>query len=78
MTNKQILKDIVNTANYARKSGITVSVDYSLPYVDINGTGNVFFLQGEEAANLLEEAVNAGNKFNCSVEDYILYASNGW
>lgn len=78
MTNKQMLPDIKKTANAARKSGQTIEINYALPYVDINAIQDIYFFQGEEASNLIEEAVNAGNQFNCSPEDYILYISQGW
>jgi hypothetical protein len=78
MTNKQMYKLITETAKSARKSGQTIEINYSLPYVDINGTEDVYFLQGEEASNLLEEAVNTGNKFSVSVEDAILWQSQSW
>lgn len=78
MTNKQMLADIKKTANSARKAGKNIEINFRLPYVSINRTYNVYFFQGDEASNLIEDAVNAGNKFNCSPEDYILYISQGW
>lgn len=78
MTNKQMLSEITKTANSARLSGQTIDINYGLPYVDINGTEDVYFFQGQEASDLLAEAVEAGNKFNCHVEDYLLFISQGW
>lgn len=78
MTNKEMDRDITKSAKAARAAGQTIEINYSLPYVDINGTQGVYFFQGEEASKLLEEAVNTGNKFNVSVEDAILWQAQGW
>jgi hypothetical protein len=78
MTNKQMLANIKKTANSARKAGQNIEINFGLPYVSINRIDTVYFFQGDEASNILEEAINAGNKFNCSTEDYLLYISQGW
>ena len=79
MTNKELMAEINKTAIAARKSGQTIEIDFSLPYVDINGTGSVYFFQGQDAADLLENAITLANKLNaCSPEDIILWQSQGW
>ena len=79
MTNKQMQKQINNTADAARKAGQTISIDWGLPYVSIVcSESDEYFFQGEEASNLLAEAVEAGNKFYVSSEDYLLHIAQGW
>ncbi len=87
MTTKQMTKSIVNTAKAVRKEFKSImpedckliDINWGLPYVGINlPNGEEYFFQGEEASNLLEEAVNTGNKFSVSIEDALLWQSQSW
>ena len=84
MTTKEMKSDILKTAKAIRKEfkrsspkgSEVIEINWSLPYVSVN-TKNYFF-QGEEASELLADAVEAGNKFNVGVEDVILWKSTNW
>lgn len=86
MTNKEMQRTINDAAKSARKSFAKygadgekiIDINYSLPTVALNGIDSEYFFQGEEASNLLEEATNASNKFNVSVEDALIWMSQGW
>lgn len=86
MTNKEMQKLINTTAKAARKTfkqykpegSSIIEINYILPYVAVNSYDSEYFFQGEEAANLLEEATNTSNKFNVSVENVIIWQSQGW
>ncbi len=87
MTNKEMTRDILRSAKSARKTvketypagTKIVDINYALPYVGIVcPDGNEYFFQGEEAGNLLEEAVATSNKFNVSVEDVLIWKSQSW
>lgn len=86
MTNKEMRKHILASAKSARKSFKEVAPDgekiidinWGIPYVGINGIENEYFFQGEEASQLLEEATNTGNKFNVSIENALIWQSQGW
>lgn len=86
MTNKEMQKLINKTAKAARKifketspaGSKIIDINYALPYVAVNSGNDEYFFQGEEASNLLEEATNTSNKFNVSVEDAIIWQSQGW
>lgn len=90
MTNKEMQQMINKTANAAKKSYLKsfenqkeadpiVNINYGLPYVGINcADGSEYFFQGEEASNLLEEAIAASNKFNTTVENTLIWMSQGW
>jgi len=86
MNTKEMRKHILASAKSARKSFSDISPDgekiidinYSIPYVAINGVEAEYYFQGEEASNLLEEATNTANKFNVSVEDALIWQSQSW
>lgn len=86
MTNKEMQKLINTTAKAVRKTfkqyqpadSNIIEINYGLPYVAVNSGNDEYFFQGEEASNLLEEATNTSNKFNVSVEDAIIWQSQGW
>lgn len=85
MTTKQMTKQIKACAKSVRQScklnsdTRLIEINWHLPYVGINlPDGSEYFFQGEEASNLLEEATNTGNRFNVSVEDAIIWQSQGW
>ncbi|MEO7048976.1 MAG: hypothetical protein ABI091_26975 [Ferruginibacter sp.] len=79
MTTQQITKQINASCRSAKSSGQTIEINYSLPYVSINNNnGDEYFFQGEEASNLIEEARNSNLHNYCSVENIILWQSQGW
>lgn len=87
MTTKEMRRNILTSAKSARKSfkqtapagDKIIDINYGLPYVAVNcPDGSEYFFQGDAASNLLEEATNTGNKFNVSVEDAIIWQSQGW
>ncbi len=86
MTNKEMRRHILASCKSAKKSFKAVApkddkmidINYGIPYVAINGVQDEYFFQGEEAANLLEEATNTANKFNVSVEEALIWQSQSW
>lgn len=86
MTTKEMRRDIIKTTKSARQSykatapadSNIIDINYSLPYVAVNCPNSEYFFQGDDASNLLKEATNTGNKFNVSVEDAIIWQSQGW
>lgn len=84
MTTIQTTTEITNTAKSLRvlaklKGEKVIEINHSLPYVAINLPDNrQYFFQGEEAHQLLDEAVEAGWKFGTFVEDTILWFSQSW
>ncbi len=87
MLNNNLKIEIQRTAKSIRadhktrmpKDSVLVELNYRLPYVALNlPNGEEYFFQGEEASEILEEAVNAGNKFCVAPEDYLLYISQSW
>lgn len=72
--NKNILTDIAQVGEYHRKNGGKIDINRGIPYIAITDcTGNEWFLQGEEAQNLLDEIPD-----NVNEEDYIFWISRGW
>ena len=87
MTTREMKRDILRSAKSARKTvretypagTKIVDINYGLPYVGIIcPDGSEYFFQGEDAGNLLEEAVTISNKFNVSVEDVLIWQSQSW
>jgi hypothetical protein len=82
MTSRELKKSIVASARLARKNHKEtmpdgeklIEINWGIPYVSIGE----YFFQGEEASNLLEDAVNSSNKLNVNVEDVIIWMSQGW
>ena len=90
MTSKQLAADIRRTAKklrretkkYSPKGTEIITINWGLPYIGIdlyNGQeSKEYFFQGEHASELLEEAVEAGNKHSVSVENVLLWQSTNW
>lgn len=87
MTNNEMRQHILMCAKSVRqhhketaaKNSKLIDINNSLPYVAINlPTGEEYFFQEEAASDLLNEANNAANKFNVSVEDALIWQSQGW
>jgi len=61
------------------KDATLIDIIWSLPTIAVNlPNGSEYFFQGEEAAGMLEAAVEASNEFQCNVEDVILFMSKSW
>ena len=87
MTNLEMARMINKTAKAAIKSikstmpadTKAVEINYSLPYVAIVcPDSSEYFFQGEEAENLLEQAIATSNKFNVTVDNVLIWQSQGW
>jgi hypothetical protein len=83
MTISTLTTQILQVARSARAGGQTIEIDYKLPTVAISrDEHDVFFFQEHEADTLLREAEKiidglcAGDQI--SVEDFLLYSSQGW
>lgn len=85
MTNLEMRKMINSCAKSAKKSHNDsfavksertplLEINNGLPYVAIGE----YFFQGEEASDLLYEAMNTASKFGVSVENAIIWQSQGW
>jgi hypothetical protein len=75
----ELIEQIEYTAKHCRSIGMSVEINWSLPYVAVNlgqnehGDDIEYFFQGEEADNLLEEVPDWINE-----DDYILWSAQGW
>jgi hypothetical protein len=79
MKTTQLSKQVNKAALLAKKSGQTIEINYNLPYVAVNNNnGDKYFFQGEEADNLIEEARKSPLYMFCSIENIILWQSQGW
>ncbi len=87
MTNKETKRAINKTAKayradhrkYMPKDAVLIDINHGIPYVAIElPNGKEYYFQGEEAGNILEEATTASNKFETSLENTLLWMSNGW
>ena len=71
----ELTTQIEETAKYCKAEGQSVNINHSLPWVEVNLYNQVYFLQGEEASNLLDEC----ESMPCvSEEDFILWQAQGW
>lgn len=72
--------EILKTAKSARKAkgDKVVEIVWGLPTVAINLSDKEYFFQGQEASDLLAEAVDSGNKFEAPVEDVLIWMSQSW
>jgi hypothetical protein len=77
----ELIGQIEECARYCRAEGMSVEINYRLPYVAVNlgkdnyGNDIEYFFQGEEADDLLLEC----ETLDCvSEEDYILWLAQGW
>lgn len=69
-----IINDIAVTVAAFYANGGKIEINYGLPYVAITQTdGEEWFIQNEEADNLLEEIPEDVND-----EHYIIWISQGW
>lgn len=68
-------EDIELYAVSARRFGATVKIDYALPTVAVTLEGKEYFFQGEEAAQLLEDAALL---MDIGPEDFILWMARSW
>jgi hypothetical protein len=81
MTQDELIKQMESTARHCRSIGMTVEINNSLPYVAVDlgpcdchlGDRHVYFFQGEEASDLLDEVPDWINE-----DDYILWSAQGW
>lgn len=74
MTRQELIKLIESDAEYAKNNGQFITVNESLPYVDVDlGHGNEYFFQGEEASDLINSVPDWIN-----AKDYILWLAQGW
>ncbi len=79
MTRDELIEQIESTAAHCRELGQCVTINQSVPWVDVyHGLGSHdepihYFFQGEEASDLLADCSDY-----VSEEDYILWISQGW
>ncbi len=79
MTQDELIEQIESTAAHCRSMGESVTINRSLPWIEVHRGidegwfPDVYFFQGEEASNLLNECPDY-----VSEEDYILWISQGW
>lgn len=74
MTRAELRKDTEHRARCEREAGGHIEINQGLPYVAITmSDGAEYFMQGEEASNLLDEVPDWVNE-----EDYILAQAQGW
>lgn len=86
MNNQELIKQISNTAEAARNSGQSITVDNMLPTVEVyRGEDDVFFFQESEASGLLEQACQLLERLTeddveveIGEEDVILFQAQGW
>jgi hypothetical protein len=79
MTDEEMKQQIETSANAERAAGSTIEINHNLPYVAIDmGGESQYFLQGQEASELIDEHELRASKFNVSVEDSILHSAQGW
>ena len=70
----QLMSQIVETAKYCRSEGQYVKINFGMPWVEVfRGVDDIYFFQGEEASDLLDECPEFVNE-----EDYILWYAQGW
>jgi hypothetical protein len=79
MTKDELRRQIEGTAKYCRMQGQYVTINRSMPWVEVYhgldgwGEASEYFFQGDDALNLLAEVPEY-----VSSEDYILWLSQGW
>ncbi|MEO7047753.1 MAG: hypothetical protein ABI091_20815 [Ferruginibacter sp.] len=79
MTDQEIINAVEETCKSARDNGQSIEIDYNLPFVSIdNNNGESYFFEGQEADELINEARNGKISDLCTIEDIILWQSQGW
>ena len=77
----ELTDQIEQTAKYCRAEGQSVTINHSLPWVEVNrgkdddNEADIYFFQGEEASDLLAECDKMPH---VSEEDFILWSAQGW
>ena len=77
MNNAQFARTISQTAKKVMKAKqfryVDIEINYGLPYVSVGMNGCEFFAQGEDASDIIAEAVLASNKTNLSVSTCLIW-----
>lgn len=80
MTPKQMQRDINKTGQALELKGYAVSINWKIPYVSVDRQvkasdepESIFYVQGDEAGELLDEAANAVKEFDVLYTDFILW-----
>lgn len=77
MTNKELSKSIAASCKQTMKRlqlrYVDIEINYGLPYVSIGMNGCEFFSQGQDAGDIIEEAVNTSNKTNLAVTTCLIW-----
>jgi hypothetical protein len=64
---------------YMSEGERAIEINTKIPYIAIQTYPNTeYYFQGDEAQNLLNEAKIGCDKFNVTIEDYILYLASNW
>lgn len=81
MTNKEFKKSVAAIAKAAMQRNqlryVDIEINYGLPYVSIGMNGCDFFAQGEDARELIEQAVETGNKTQLSIATCLIWHLDG-
>lgn len=81
MTTKEFARTISQSAKRVMKAKqfryLDIEINYGLPYVSVGMNGCEFFAQGEDASDIIAEAVLASNKTNLSVSTCLIWYLDG-
>lgn len=62
-----------------KMAGWKIEVNYGLPTISVTPPeGEGWFIQGEDAGNLIQEAQSSPLSSQVSVEEIILWSASGW
>jgi hypothetical protein len=77
MTTKEFSRSISQTARRVMKAKqfryVDIEINYGLPYISIGMNGCEFFAQGDDASDIIAEAVSASNKTNLAVSTCLIW-----
>ena len=77
MTTKELARTISQSAKRVMKAKqfryVDIEINYGLPYISVGMNGCEFFSQGEDAGNIIAEAVTASNKTKLAVSTCLIW-----
>ena len=72
-------QQIQREASEMKMAGWKIEINYGIPTISVNPPeGEGWFIQGDDASNLIQEAQSSPLANEMVIEDIILWSASGW